>query len=217
LRFKRLLIGAIAILIVGAWLLLGQRTYNPPSTVESDSTEESSQVDGESTSVIGPHSDVTSSIHSDLTRMPSVTPVPNDLQGVASATGTAPNNLIVTTPSPVISTSDLTEGLIGDQSTPPGRLAPDVLTDALQFSNIRIYENKDSGVFSGQANVKNLGTTFLNQLVLSWKILDSTGQVLDQGQVTWPNLAPNETATITFVGKAVFLERWNRIEFAYFQ
>jgi hypothetical protein len=196
--------------------------YSPPGPVEKAGlteyvTDESNQVDRESTSAIEPSSNVTSSLNPKLTSMPLVTQATNELPGVASATDTSPNDLIVTTPAPAISTSDLTEGLVGDLSTPTGRLAPDVLVDPLQFSNIRIYKNNDSGVFSVQANVKNLGTTFLNQLVLSWKIVDSAGQRLDQGQVTWPNLAPNETATITFVGKAVFLETWNRIEFTYVQ
>ena len=223
MRLKKLIIVAIGILIVGGWLLLGQRTYSPPSTVEEASpteysnTQESNQANRKPTSASAPNSYVTSSINSEFTSMPSVTQALNDSPGKNAATGTSPDELFVITSSPSINTSDLTEGLIGDQSTPPGRLAPDVLVDPLQFTNIRIYKATDVGVFAGQANIKNVGTAFLNQLVLSWRILDSATQVLDQGEFTWPNLAPGETTTITFIGKAAFLETWNRIEFTYVQ
>lgn len=223
MRSKKQIIAALGILIVGAWILLGQRAYRPQSTMEEAAlteyghAEESSQVSRESLSAVAPHSDVTSSIGTEFTSMPAVTQAPNDSLGLTAATDTSPNNLLVITSSVDLSTSDLTKGLIGELSTPPGRFAPDVLADPLQFSNIRIYKNNEIGVFSGQANVKNLGTTFLNNLVLSWKILDSAGQVLDQGQVTWPNLAPAETATIQFVGQAVFVDTWQRVQFVYLQ
>jgi hypothetical protein len=218
LSSKKLVIVAIGILIVGTGLLLGQRTYNAPSTAEQagptefDTTNQLDQVDREATAGTEPGSNVTSSIKPELTGLPLATRGPDD-----SPTGTSADDLTATLPSLSISTSALTEGLIGELQTPTGRLAPDVIANPLQFSNIRIFRNNDSGTFSVQANMKNLGTTFLNNLVLSWRILDSSGQVLDQGQFTWPNLAPNETVTTTFAGTAVFLDTWSRMEFTQLQ
>ena len=219
MSLKKLIIVAIGFLIVGAWLLLGQRMDNARSTAEQagptdlGGTDESNQVNRESTAATEPGANVTSSIKPELTGMPFATQAPDSSPGIASNTNTSPGDLTATLPSLSISTSDLTEGLIGKLQTPTGRLAPDVVADPLQFSNIRVFRNNDSGVFSVQANMKNLGTTFLNNLVLSWRILDSSGQVLDQGQFTWPNLAPSETVTITFEGTTVFSDTWSRIEF----
>jgi hypothetical protein len=220
---KKLVIVAIGVLIVGAGLLLGQRTYNARPTAEQapptefSSTGPLNQVGRESTAGTDPGSNVTSPSQPGLTGVPSATLAPDDSPGRTATTGASPDDLTVTLPSLSISTSDLTEGLIGELKTPTGRLAPDVLADPLQFSNIRIFRHNDSGLFSVQANMKNLGTTFLNNLLLSWRILDGSGQVLDQGQFTWPNLAPNETVTFAFDGTAAFLDTWSRIEFTQVQ
>ena len=218
MRLKKLVLIAIGVSIVGALLLLGQRTDNTRPTAEQAGptvfgrTDESDQVSHESTAGTEP-----GSIKPELTGMSLATQVPGNSPGTTSATGTSPDDLSATLPSLSISTSDLTEGLIGELQTPTGRLAPDVLADPLQFNNIRIFRNNDSGVFSVQANMKNLGTTFLNNLVLSWRILDRSGQILDQGQFNWSNLAPNETAAITFDGSAVFLDTWSQMEFTQVQ
>jgi len=115
-------------------------------------------------------------------------------------------------PSP---TPNPTRGVIAPPPTPAGRLAPDTSSGPLQFQQIRIFADAATGNFSGRANVTNTGQIFLNGIVISWRILDSAGQPIDQGQASWPNLAPGETATLPLNGSAPYLDTWARVEFAY--
>ena len=122
-------------------------------------------------------------------------------------TPTTPILLITPTMTPI-------EGLVGKSPTPPGRLSPDYLAEPLKFTQIRIFMN-DAGVFSGLANVSNTGETFLNALVIKWRIMDKSGNILDQGQLSWPNLAPGETATVSFVGTNPYNDLWEKVTFEF--
>lgn len=114
-----------------------------------------------------------------------------------------------------IATPNPTEGLIAPQLTPTGRQAPDVSTETLLFQQVWVINNPETGSFSGRVNTSNIGEAYLNNLVISWKILDGAGGVLDQGEMTWPNLAPNETATIPFAGTENYADNWDRVEFEF--
>jgi hypothetical protein len=129
---------------------------------------------------------------------------------VTSAPVTASPGPLTTGPTP-----NPTEGVVGASPTPPGRLAPEVVVGPLRIWQIRIFSSAETGLFSGRANITNGGDAFLNQLVISWRILDTAGQVLDQGEISWPNLAPGETSTMALPGSAPFVADWDRIEFAY--
>jgi hypothetical protein len=159
-----------------------------------------------------------------------VTPVvPSFSDTPGSPPAVAPGQATVSTPeattsrlvpaaspsSPIGPTPNPTEGVIGDPPTPPGRLAPEVLADPLLIREIRVFKDPGTGLFSGRANVTNAGKTFLNRLAISWRIVDATGQVLDRGQIEWPNLAPGETATLPLNGSAAFADAWARVEFDY--
>src|SRR6266540_1928005 len=115
-------------------------------------------------------------------------------------------------PSPTLNP---TAGVIGPSPTPPGRLAPDSSSGPLRFQQIRIFGDAATGNFSGRTNVTNTSQAFLNGIVISWRILDSAGQPIDQGQISWPNLAPGETATVPLNGSMPYLDTWARVEFAY--
>jgi hypothetical protein len=127
---------------------------------------------------------------------------------VATPSGSLPVSMAALTPNP-------TEGLVGTLPAPPGREAPETITGPLQFQRIRIFSEPETSTFAGRANMKNMGNTFLNGLVISWTILGEADQVFAEGELTWPNLAPGETATIQFKGTEAFVDSWVRIEFDY--
>lgn len=120
-----------------------------------------------------------------------------------------------TSVTPAAPTPQLTEGIVGEPPTPAGRLAPDAAATPLQIQQIRIFPNTATGTFSGRANLTNTGPQFLNGLIVSWQILDGANQVLDHGQFSWPNLAPGETATVSFDGSATFVDSWVRVNFEF--
>lgn len=114
-----------------------------------------------------------------------------------------------------VATPNPTEGLIAPPMTPTGHQALDSSAGPLLFQQVWVFENPETSAFSGRANMTNSGQTFLNNPVVSWKIMDEAGQVLDQGEMTWPNLAPNETATIPFDGSKPYVNNWERVEFGF--
>jgi hypothetical protein len=65
------------------------------------------------------------------------------------------------------------------------------------------------------ANVTNTGEQFLNGLAFTWRVVDGSGAELDGGVVTWPTLAPGETATTPLTGSAQYVDTWIRVEFSY--
>jgi len=114
-----------------------------------------------------------------------------------------------------VATPNPTEGLIAPPMTPIGHQAPNASAEPLSFQQVWVFNNPETGAFSGKANTTNTGPTFLNNLVISWRIMDNAGQVLDKGKMTWPNLAPNETATIPFNGTKPYVDNWERVEFGF--
>jgi len=137
---------------------------------------------------------------------------PNPSVGLGDSTPEPSQEITIINPSP---TPNLTPGIVGPPPTPAGRLAPDTTADPLQFQKIRIFMAEDTGRFNGQANMKNSGNTFLNGLRVSWQILGQSGQILDQGEIFWPNLAPGETTTVPLEGTAAYDDSWVRVEFSY--
>lgn len=223
MRSKIVMVGLAGVIIAGILLLLGQRTrlfVQPSLNAKKTQLSISSNTlypSFNQTSSSLPGSNTAPSSSEGLEDLPDETPVPSspqpNLTVAFTPTITTSNPTVAYTPINV--TSNPTEAVIGELPTPPGRSAMDILVFPLQFSNIRIFANPESGNFAGSANVKNMGNTFLNKLVISWEILNSVDQVLDQGQITWPNLAPTETATVVFNGTIVFTDTWTKIEFSY--
>ena len=140
----------------------------------------------------------------------STTPIPTQAlrEDTVALTATPPAIITVLTPNP-------TEGVVGPLPPPPGREAPDTMAGPLQFQRIRIFKDPETNAFAGRANMKNTGAAFLNGLLISWQILGEADQVFDEGELTWPNLAPGETATISFTGTETFVDGWVRVEFHY--
>jgi hypothetical protein len=134
---------------------------------------------------------------------------PNPWPGTSQQTPTPATPILLITPAILP-----TEGFIGKSPTPPGRLAPDYIAAPLKFEKIRIFMN-DSGQYSGIANVSNTGETFLNSLVIKWQLMDKSGSVFDQGQFSWPNLAPGETATVSFAGTNPYNDLWEKVVFEF--
>jgi hypothetical protein len=106
-----------------------------------------------------------------------------------------------------------TEVFVARTPTPAGRQASDVTVDMLKFTQVWVYPAVETERFAGRANVTNTGNTFLNGLTIEWKILGDGGSLLEQGQVTWPNLAPGETATISFTGVMAYADTWTSVAF----
>jgi hypothetical protein len=106
-----------------------------------------------------------------------------------------------------------TEVFVAKTPTPAGRQAPDVTIDKLKFTQVWVYPDAETERFTGRANMTNTGNTFLNGLIIEWKILGDGGSLLDQGQVTWPNLAPGETSTISFTGDKAYADTWTSVAF----
>lgn len=104
-------------------------------------------------------------------------------------------------------------GYVTSPVPPPGRLAPDVATESLSFTSIRVFADPSSGVFVVHANLTNTGAAFLNDAELQWQILDAIGQVLDQGDVTVATLAPGETTSLVLVGRAAHDDGWASVDF----
>ena len=169
----------------------------PPPTAPSE---------GATSVVAQPNAEVTSSPVAESSPSPGPTLTP---QPPPTAQPVEPPAVL---PSP---TPNPTAGIVGPSPTEAGRLAPDTSAGPLQFGQIRIFADATTGKFAGRANVTNTGQTFLNGIVLSWRILDSAGQLIDQGQSSWPSLAPGETATLPLNGSAPFVDTWARVEFAY--
>ena len=162
--------------------------------------------EGATSVVAQPNAEVTSSpvAESSSSPVPTLTPQPPP-----TAQPVEPQAVL---PSP---TPNPTAGIVGPSPTEAGRLAPDTSAGPLRFGQIRIFADATTGKFAGRANITNTGQTFLNGIVVSWRILDSAGQLIDQGQSSWPSLAPGETATIPLNGSAPFVDTWARVEFAY--
>jgi hypothetical protein len=106
-----------------------------------------------------------------------------------------------------------TEVFVARTPTPAGRQAPDVTVDKLKFTQVWVYPAEKTESFAGRANMTNTGNTFMNGLIIEWKILGDGGSLLDQGQVTWPNLAPGETSTISFTGNMPYADTWTSVAF----
>jgi len=148
---------------------------------------------------------------------PEIEPITSPNPTLAPASTQAPLATQTSEPEIVFPSPTLnpTIGVIGPPPTPAGRLAPDSSSGQLRFQQIRIFADAATGNFSGRTNVTNTGQTFLNQIVISWRIVDSAGQPIDQGQTSWPNLAPGETATVPLNGTAPYLDAWARVEITY--
>ena len=208
----------IVILTLGVFLLVSQGN-NPatglPPNVEGDQMPAASETAQPGPSTAMAVTPVEPSLYSSDT--PGTPPTVAQGQATAPAPeATTSQPIPAASPSrPVSPTPNPTEGFIGDPPAPPGRLAPEVTAAPLQFREVRVFRDSATGVFSGRANVTNSGKTFLNQLVISWRIVDAAGQVLDRGQTEWPNLAPGETATLPLNGSAAFVDAWTRVEFDY--
>lgn len=97
-------------------------------------------------------------------------------------------------------------------TTPPtSRTAPSARAGDLRFDRIVVLD--EAGRFAGRANVRNDGTEYLNGVRLRWRVVDSRGARLDGGVLTWPSLAPGETATLHFEGRRVYRKTWRRVVF----
>jgi hypothetical protein len=132
---------------------------------------------------------------------PSPEPAPPD-EPAPTTTGSDPYPM----PSPTTTTEPRVE------TSPPAapRTAPATEDGDLRFDRIVVL--REDGRFAGRANVRNDGAEFLNDVRLRWRIVDATGAVLDAGAVTWPSLAPGETATVHFAGTRAYRESWRRVE-----
>ena len=97
-------------------------------------------------------------------------------------------------------------------TTPPApRVAPPARAGDLRFEQIVVLD--EAGRFAGRANVRNDGAQYQNGVRLRWRVVDSRGATLDDGVLTWPSLAPGETATLHFEGDRVYRQTWRRVVF----
>jgi len=124
---------------------------------------------------------------------PTTTPPPTTSPGEPSPTTTSPEPRVVTT-TPLTS-----------------RAAPPARAGDLRFERIVVLD--EAGRFAGRANVRNGGAEYLNGVRLRWRVVDSRGATLDGGVLTWPSLAPGETATLHFEGERVYRKTWRRVVF----
>jgi hypothetical protein len=237
-RIKIAIVSLIGIAFIGGLLYWrqGRSAANQPTATDSTATAVAKPSTLLPTATVGPTtaaatltSPSTATVPSDsstgvvalstieATSSPEIEPISSLSPTLAPANTQPPAATQAIEPAIVLPSPTLnpTRGVIGPPPTPPGRLAPDTSSGQLQFQQIRIFADAATGNFSGRANVTNTSQTFLNGIVISWRILDSAGQSIDQGQTSWPNLAPGETASIPLNGSAPYLDTWARVEFAY--
>jgi hypothetical protein len=120
---------------------------------------------------------------------------------------TVPETPAPDTPGPVTVPQ---EPRVGSTPTQP-RTAPAFRAGILRFDRIVVL--REDGRFAGRANVTNQGGEYLNGVRLRWRVLGPMGATLDQGLVTWPSLAPGETATVHFAGSRPYRKDWRRVVF----
>ena len=106
-------------------------------------------------------------------------------------------------------------GIVASVSPSPGRLAPDANATPLAFTQVRVFADPASGVFALHTNVTNTGTTFLNDVTFTWRIVDSSDAVLDTGDARIPTLAPSETTAVVLTGTRPFDEAWTAVQFTH--
>lgn len=122
-----------------------------------------------------------------------------------------------TTPSPTTSPSEPSPTTTSQEprvvTTTPRtpRIAPPARAGDLRFERIVVLD--EGGRFTGRANVRNDGAEYLNDVRLRWRVVDSRGATLDRGVLTWPSLAPGETATLHFEGGRAYRKTWRRVVF----
>ena len=207
----------LGLVVLGGLFLLKSWNSKPamPSVTNGTGEQSAPSAPAQATQQDKPDSPESSTTGTDAT--------PGAASGTATALATTPNprpgtpqqTPAPTTPNLLITQTMLpTEGVVGKLPTPPGRLAPDFIAAPLRFDKIRIFMN-DSSLYSGIANITNTGETFLNSFVIKWQIIDKSGSIFDQGQLSWPNLAPGETATVSFAGTNPYSDLWEKIVFTF--
>jgi len=97
---------------------------------------------------------------------------------------------------------------------PAARSAPPQRVRALRFADVKVFP-AGNGTFAGEAAMTNTGSSRLDALIVSWKILDAAGHTLDQGQLDWPSLEPGETAAIDLTGTVPYNDAWQTVRFEY--
>ncbi len=134
-----------------------------------------------------------------------------------TTTTTTIDELPTTTPPPTTSPADpipttsSPEPRVATTTPPAPRVAPPAQAGDLRFERIVVLDEKSR--FAGRANVRNDGPEYLNKVRLRWRVVDSRGATLDGGVLTWPSLAPGETATLHFEGRRDYRQTWRRVVF----
>jgi hypothetical protein len=90
-----------------------------------------------------------------------------------------------------------------------GHRAPGQRVRELRFDRVRMYPGGKT--FAGRARVTNLGRDLLTAIVFYWEVRDGAGNVLDQGELDRPRLAPGESITIRLHGSAPYQDDWRRV------